>query len=218
MLPRGSVADPGIFQEVEDKSTFFGYWCNFATTFWVYWTIFQRLRVLPFDPQCNFTSILMSGFLFNFFLIDRKNIFDRPKKKFSKKSEKWKISKNSKMFNEKSQISKIDFWDLRFFIEHFRVFRNFSFFRFFGEFFFWPIENIFSIDQKKVEQKSGHQYRSKIALRIEWEHSQPLKYGSINSESCSKVTPISKKGGFVLHFLENPRICHWTSREHSPLR
>ena len=38
--------------------------------------------------------------------------------------------------------------------------------------FFWSIEkNIFW----KSGKKSGHQYRSKISLRIEWEHSQPLK-------------------------------------------
>ena len=31
------------------------------------WSGFQRLRVLPFDSQWNFTSILMSGFFSNFF-------------------------------------------------------------------------------------------------------------------------------------------------------
>ena len=45
---------------------------------------FQRLRVLPFDPQWNFTSILISGFFSNFF----KKIFFRSIKKSWKS---WKI-------------------------------------------------------------------------------------------------------------------------------
>ena len=32
-----------------------------------------------------------------------------------------------------------------------------------------------SIKNFFFEKKSGHQYRFKISLRIEWDHSQPLK-------------------------------------------
>ena len=109
----------------------------------------------------------------------------------------WKMKNFEKLENVQWKISNLKNRFLRFEIFHwtFSSFSKFFIFQIFWRFFFWPIENIFSIDQKKVEQKSGHQYRSKIALRIEWEHSQPPSAnGSINSESCSKVTQISEKG------------------------
>ena len=92
----------------------------------------------------------------DFFSTSSKNIFSiDPKKKFGnfRKSENFRDFRDfqkSRKFPKKSLL-----FSLKIF-ENFRTFflidRNF----FFGE----------------VEKKYGHQYRSKISLRIEWEHSQ----------------------------------------------
>ena len=80
------------------------------------------------------------------------------------------IKKSSR--NENSKISKIEkfqkvkIWFLKIF--GFLRFWKFSVF----PDFFGSIENIF---EKVGLEKSGHQYRSKISLRIEREHSQALK-------------------------------------------
>ena len=62
--------------------------------------------------------------------------------------------------------------NIDFFRWNFSIFWNFGNFQFFRWLFFW-------IDRKnnfwKSKKKSGHQYRSKNSLRIEWEHSQPLQ-------------------------------------------
>ena len=65
---------------------------------------FQKLRVLPFDPQLNFASILMSGFLF----------------KFSKKY----------FFGRSKNIFRFFFWNFRKSQKnYFQHFKNFRFFR-----------------------------------------------------------------------------------------
>ena len=79
-------------------------------------------------------------------------------KKSSKKIKFFKFSKNQKFSKKK----------LRFWIFRFLRFFDFSI----CSNFFWSIEKIFF---EEVEKKSEHQYRSKISLRIEWEHSQPLE-------------------------------------------
>ena len=64
---------------------------------------FQRLGVLPFDPQWNFTSILMSGF---FSSTSSKNIFSIDPKKSLKIFEKVKIFEIFSRFSKKSKIYK----------------------------------------------------------------------------------------------------------------
>ena len=97
------------------------------------------------------------------------------KKKFENFRKKWKFSIFRffpRDFQKKSKFSKkiATFFLWRFSI--FWKFWKFSLFRKFSIFFCWSIgKNIFW----KSWKKSGHQYRSKISLRIEWEHSQRLK-------------------------------------------
>ena len=74
------------------------------------------------------------------------------------------------------------------FLYIFVFFEIFVFFR-----LFWLIEKIFF---EEVEKKSGHQYRSKISLRIEWEHSQrlktTLKYSSDRKATLPKMSTRSR--------------------------
>ena len=79
-----------------------------------------------------------------------------------------KISKFQKIENFQRKNS--DFEILKFSI--FEILKIFDFSDFFQLFFFDRSKKYFF---EEVEKKSGHQYRSKISLRIEWEHSQPLK-------------------------------------------
>ena len=91
----------------------------------------------------------MSAFFFNF---DKKYFFDRSKKKFGNFRKSWKFSKSRKFSMKKVKI-------------FFEKFQLFSYFFGRSQIFFW----------RSWEKKSEYQYRSKMSLRIEWEHSQPLK-------------------------------------------
>ena len=44
------------------------------------------------------------------------------------------------------------------------------------------------------EKKSGHQYRFKISLRIEWEHSQPLKI-TLKHSNLHPINPYQENHG-----------------------
>ena len=100
----------------------------------------------------------------NFFSTSSKNIFSIDQKKsyiFFGKVEKIKKSKMFKESNYNFEISS-NFWDF-----DFSILSNF-----FSKQFFDRSKNIFL---KKVEKNPKYQYRSKFSLRIEWEHSQPLR-------------------------------------------
>ena len=71
--------------------------------------------------------------------------------------------------------------------------RKFSFSKIF-ELFFWIDRKKYFL--KKLKKKSGHQYRSKISLRIEWEHSQPLKTTLKHS-----LRRFPKKGNFLAQYV-----------------
>ena len=121
-----------------------------------FWKHFQRLRVLPFDPQWKFTSILMFEFFSNFF---KKHIFDLDQKKSWKKI--WKIENLQNFKNRFFEILKFQiFQNFRFF-ENFKnrekmkfrnfeksIFWNFEIFRFFRFF-----STFFLIDEKYFFEK-----------------------------------------------------------------
>ena len=81
-----------------------------------------------------------------FFSTSSKNIFRSIKKKFENFRKSWKFSKSLKFSKSRD----------------FHLFST----------FFCRSKKYFL---KKLRKKSGHQYWSKISLRIEWEHSQRLK-------------------------------------------
>ena len=124
----------------------------------IYWlgirrkSALKRLGVLPFDPHRNFTSIFMSGF----FSPLQKHIFRSIQKRL--KIGNFQKSKNFKE-NHDFFLENFRFLKILFFFSVFRLFSK----KMIDRSIFWKVE------------KSGHQYRSKISLRIEWEHSQPLK-------------------------------------------
>ena len=100
----------------------------------------------PFDPQWNFTSILMSGFFFNFF----KNIFSIDQKKvIEKKMKFFKFSKNRKFSKKKLMIfwkfENFDFWDFEKFL--------------FSDFFNF----LFSIDRKNIFWRSWEKIRTSMS-------------------------------------------------------
>ena len=66
----------------------------------------------------------------------------------------------------------------------------------------------------KVEKKTGHQDRSKIALRIEWEHSQHLKQTlSITPQPLKKIINFEiielNSTQYPLGSMQNDKICYF---------
>ena len=129
--------------------------CQKCTLEW-----FSEAGSAPIRSAMKFYFDIDVRIFFNFF---KKIFFSIDQKKIGKS---WKFSKKSKIFKEKkSRFS--TFWKF----ENFWLFST----------FFWSIEKIFFWRSWK---KSGHQYRSKISLRIEWEYSQPLKINVLAHTMC----------------------------------
>ena len=156
-------------------------------------------RVVCRGWECSHSirsEILFRSWCSDFFSTFPKNIFSTIWKKSEKilveeKSEKiWSKKMNRKKMDRKKCISKIYFF--RFFFEYF--------------FFFSDRRKIFL---GKVEKKSEHQYRNKISLRIECEHSQPLQTTLKYSSRCG----IAQKALNLGNGLGGHGICtnHMTS-------
>ena len=141
--------------------------------------------MLPFDPQANFASTLMFEKISNF---SKKYFFDRSKNilsdfgGFSKINQHVRISLRFSMCNN-MQLKEI--WKCCQIFE--KCSQNLAK-------YFWIDRKIFF---EKVEKIFEHKYRFKISLRIEWEHSQPLKITLKHSNFASKgkipvLVPLSR--------------------------
>ena len=129
---------------------------------------------MVWEPFWEAESALIRSAVQFYFDIDVRILFQLFQQQKKLKNKIWKIENFQNLKNRKIEnLEHFQHQDFRFF--DFSIFEILKIFRF-SDFF----STFFLIDRKiffweSWEKKSGHQCRSKISLRIEWEHSQPLK-------------------------------------------
>ena len=170
----------------------------------------RRLRVLPFDPRWNFASILMSEI---FFKLKKKSIDPNVKKYFRKLTKKvgnFHFPKNIFWWNVFRRKKSEKIWKFSKTKKNVGIFKKISdFSRNFPKkkvWYFWIARKYIFFG--KVGKYFGHQDRSKISSRIEWEHSQPQKS---TPNHCLRLLLCRRQivNFFVLYDIIRPPVS-WT--------